>query len=135
MTSPFTHNFLSTKAARRRAFVVWALLFMCLAFAAGAFAQTAQWVKQMGTGGISNGVSSDAAGNAYATGTISNPGLFDNITIPCNAADVFLSKYDTGGNILWATVGGGPLRLKPRDFHRTAPRGASCGVNTVALSA
>ena len=45
-------------------------------------AQTAQWVKQMGTGGISNGVSSDAAGNAYATGTISNPGLFDNITVP-----------------------------------------------------
>ena len=109
MTSPITHSFLSTKAALRRALVVWAVLVICLAFAAGAFAQTAQWVKQMGTGGISNGVSSDAAGNAYATGTISNPGLFDNITIPCNFSDVFLTKYDSSGNILWATVGGGAL--------------------------
>ena len=66
----------------------------------------------MGTGGISNGVSSDAAGNAYATGAISNPGLFDNITIPCNASDVFLTKYDSSGNILWATVGGGSLLTK-----------------------
>ncbi len=86
-----------------------ALLALSVALSAGAFAQTAQWVKQMGTGGISNGVSSDDAGNAYATGTISNPGLFDNITIPCNASDVFLTKYDSSGNILWATVGGGPL--------------------------
>ena len=86
-----------------------ALLALSVAVSAGAFAQTAQWVKQMGTGGISNGVSSDDAGNAYATGTISNPGLFDNITIPCNASDVFLTKYDSSGNILWATVGGGPL--------------------------
>jgi hypothetical protein len=109
MTSPFTYSLLSTKTARRRAFVVWALLFICLAFAAGAFAQTAQWVKQMGTSGISNGVSSDAAGNAYATGMVGNPGLFDNITIPCNVSDVFLTKYDPSGNILWATVGGGPL--------------------------
>ena len=82
----------------------------------GASAQTAQWVKQMGTGGISNGVSSDAAGNAYATGTISNPGLFDNITIPCNASDVFLTKYDTSGNILWANVGGGPLLDQGNDI-------------------
>jgi hypothetical protein len=71
-----------------------------VAFSASASAQTAQWVKQMGTGGISNGVSSDAAGNAYATGTISNPGLFDNITVPCNVSDVFLTKYDGSGNIL-----------------------------------
>jgi len=84
-------------------------LLLLLAFSAGALAQTAQWVKQMGIGGISNGVSSDAAGNVYATGTISNPGLFDSITIPCNASDVFLTKYDGSGNILWANVGGGPL--------------------------
>ena len=63
----------------------------------------------MGTGGISNGVSSDAAGNAYATGMVSNPGLFDNLVIPCNVSDVFLAKYDTAGNIQWANVGGGDL--------------------------
>ena len=86
-----------------------ALFLLCLAFSASASAQTAQWVKQMGTGGISNGVSTDAAGNVYATGTISNPGLFDDITVPCNASDVFLTKNDSNGNILWATVGGGAL--------------------------
>jgi PKD repeat protein len=59
-----------------------ALLFVFLTVSTNASAQTAQWIKQMGTGGISNGVSSDAAGNVYATGTISNPGLFDDIRIP-----------------------------------------------------
>lgn len=93
-----------------------ALLFGCLAFSGSASAQTAQWVRQMGLGGISNGVSSDAAGNVYATGTISNPGLFDNITIPSNASDVFLTKYDSAGNILWANVGGGPLLDQGNDI-------------------
>ena len=55
--------------------MVLLILFVCFLLTAGAYAQTAQWVKQMGTGGISNGVSSDAAGNAYATGIVSNPGL------------------------------------------------------------
>ncbi len=90
--------------------VLPAVLFVfCLAVSAGASAQTAQWVEQMGTGGISNGVSSDAAGNAYATGLVSNPGLFDNLVIPCNVSDVFLAKYDSAGNIQWANVGGGDL--------------------------
>ena len=84
-------------------------LLLVLGFSFSASAQTAQWVKQMGLGGISNGVSSDAAGNAYATGSISNPGLFDNLVIPCNVSDVFLAKYDTSGNIQWANVGGGEL--------------------------
>ncbi len=92
-----------------------AALLAAIAFSASASAQTAQWVKQMGQGGISNGVSSDAAGNAYATGIVSNLGLFDNISIPCNTSDVFLTKYDSLGNILWATVGGGPLLDQAND--------------------
>lgn len=92
-----------------------ALLLVWLAFAVNASAQTAQWVKQMGTGGISNGVSSDAAGNAYATGIVSNPGLFDNLTIPCFVSDVFLAKYDTSGNIVWVNVGGGELLDQAND--------------------
>ena len=62
-----------------------------------------------GTGGVSNGVSSDAAGNAYATGFISNPWLFENLVIPCKVSDVFLTKYDPSGNLHWANVGGGDL--------------------------
>ena len=54
-------------------------------------------------------MSSDAAGNVYATGIVSNPGLFESIVIPCKVSDVFLTKYDTSGNLLWATIGGGDL--------------------------
>jgi hypothetical protein len=107
-----------------------ALLAVSMALSVGVSAQTAQWVKQMGTGGISNGVSTDAAGNAYATGTISNPGLFDNITIPCNASDVFLTKYDSTGNILWASVGGGPLLDQGNDI-ATDPNGNSYVVGAI----
>ena len=72
-------------------------------------AQTAQWIKQQGTGGISNGVSSDALQNTYATGMVSDPGLFDNITIPCHASDVFVAKYEPTGGLVWAKTAGGPL--------------------------
>jgi hypothetical protein len=68
----------------------------------------------MGTG-TSNGVSSDAAGNAYATGTISNPGLFDNITVPRNASDVFPTKYDSSV-ISSGHRGGGPLLDQGNDI-------------------
>ena len=52
-----------------RLHAIWLFLIL-LVLAGNVSAQTAQWVKQMGTGGISNGVSSDAAGNAYATGSL-----------------------------------------------------------------
>jgi hypothetical protein len=90
--------------------------FLVLAFATGTSAQTAQWVRQMGTGGISNGVSSDSAGNAYATGIVSNPGLFEDLVIPCQVSDVFLTKYDPSGNLLWATIGGGDLLDQANDI-------------------
>ena len=40
---------------------------------------------------------------------ISNPALFDNLTIPCNASDVFVAKYDPTGGLVWAKTAGGPL--------------------------
>jgi hypothetical protein len=83
--------------------------------AAQASGQTAQWVKQMGTGGVSSGVSSDGVGNAYATGIVSNPGLFENVVIPCQVSDVFLAKYDTTGNLVWVTLGGGDLLDQAND--------------------
>jgi hypothetical protein len=96
-------------------FMFLTFVSLVLGSAAGASGQTAQWVKQMGTGGISNGVSSDAAGNAYATGIVSNPGLFENIVIPCQVSDVFLAKYDTTGNLAWVTLGGGDLLDQAND--------------------
>ncbi len=110
------------------------LLVLLTVLAASASAQTAQWVKQMGTGGISNGVSSDAAGNAYATGSVSNPGLFDSLNIPCNASDVFLAKYDGSGNVLWATLGGGALLDQGNDVV-TDPSGNSYVVGAIQTNA
>jgi hypothetical protein len=115
--SSFYFNKPVSKAAKFNRWKLFAaaLLLVWMAFAASASAQTAQWVEQMGTGGISNGVSSDAVGNAYATGIISNPGLFDNLTIPCFVSDVFLAKYDTSGNLQWVTLGGGALLDQAND--------------------
>ncbi len=111
------------------AFFVGLILFLFIG-AASLSAQTAQWVKQMGTGGISNGVSSDAAGNAYATGIVNNPGLFDNVTIPCNTSDVFLARYDTAGALVWAKVGGGELLDQANDV-ATDPAGNSYVVGAI----
>ena len=94
---------------------IW-LLSILLVLAGNVSAQTAQWVKQMGTGGVSNGVSSDAAGNVYATGIVSNPGLFESIVIPCQVSDVFLTKYEASGSLLWATIGGGDLLDQANDI-------------------
>ena len=85
------------------------VLFTLLAFSATAHAQTAQWIRQAGTSGISNGVSSDAAGNCYATGTVGNPALFENLVIASHVADVFVAKYDATGTLLWAKTAGGEL--------------------------
>lgn len=90
--------------------------FFAFAIASTVSAQTAQWVRQMGTGGISNGVSSDSAGNVYATGIVSNPGLFENLVIPCAVSDVFLTKYDASGDLLWVTIGGGDLLDQANDI-------------------
>ncbi|MGB3075390.1 MAG: SBBP repeat-containing protein [Chitinophagales bacterium] len=91
-------------------YALFAIYFLPAVFLfLSANAQTAQWVKQGGTGGITNGVSSDANGNCYATGMVSNPAVFDNISIPCNAADIFLAKYDQGGTITTLKLAGGEL--------------------------
>lgn len=83
------------------------LIFCCYIHLAKA--QTAQWIRQAGTSGITNGVSSDAAENCYATGTVSSPGLFDNLTVPSHFADVFIAKYNSSGIVQWAKTGGGEL--------------------------
>ena len=36
--------------------------------------------------------------------------------IPCQVSDVFLTKYDTSGNLLWATIGGGDLLDQANDI-------------------
>src|SRR5262245_26114452 len=93
-------------------------------------AQSAQWIKQQGTGGISNGVSNDALQNTYATGMVSDPGLFDNLTIPCHASDIFVAKYDPTGELMWAKTAGGALLDQGYDI-ATDPTGNSYVVGAI----
>lgn len=64
------------------------------------------WAKA--AGGISNeqalGISTDANGNVFMTGVFSSAAIFfDSITLyNSGATDMFIVKYDTDGNVLWA---------------------------------
>ncbi len=64
----------------------------------------ALWAKGAGTDAISYSVSADAAGNVFATGEF-RPSIAFGTTTLSNSGfgyDVFLVKYDTNGNVLWA---------------------------------
>lgn len=82
----------------------------------GSFAQTGWiWAKSAGSTGLdgTRDIYTDAAGNTYATGTFSGiTATFGSITLT-NAdpngfnRDIFVAKYDTDGNVLWAKSAGG----------------------------
>lgn len=69
------------------------------------------WAK--GAGGNGNdfgyGIAFDKQGNCYVTGEISSStATFDSITVNgYGQADIFIAKYDTGGNCVWAKSMGG----------------------------
>ncbi|MFA4852230.1 MAG: SBBP repeat-containing protein [Bacteroidales bacterium] len=78
------------------------------------------WAKSFGgTGTGNNGaygdkgqsITIDASGNIYITGEFSSPSItFGNYTLNNygnNAYDVFIAKFDAGGNALWAKSAGG----------------------------
>ena len=71
--------------------------------AASGFAQAPNWVWAKSAGGASaeygQGTAADAVGNIYLVGTntLTNNGDFD----------VFITKYDAAGNVLWAHSAGG----------------------------
>lgn len=76
--------------------------------------QNLQWVNQVGSGGSDYvyGLSTDASGNIYATGGFSGTVDFDpgpgtsNLT-SSGSNDIFVAKYNSTGNLIWAKKFGG----------------------------
>ncbi|TRX04688.1 T9SS type A sorting domain-containing protein [Flavobacterium gawalongense] len=72
------------------------------------------WAKAMGgtASDFGNGISTDAAGNVYTTGYFAGTVDFDpnagvsNLT-SAGVQDIFVSKLDTTGNLVWAKAMGG----------------------------
>ncbi len=67
------------------------------------------WVRQAGGTNEDQGdaIAADAAGNAYVTGKIFGAAAFGDTNVIGRGVDVFLVKYDSAGNLLWARVAGG----------------------------
>ena len=83
------------------------IVLLCLK-AGLSFSQTTEWLWAKGAGGPNDEmgvfVATDASGNAFVAGYFKSPSLtLGSITLTrtgnCN---VFLAKYDAGGNVIWA---------------------------------
>lgn len=84
------------------------LCIMCTIKMSG---QSWKWAKSAGGSGweSANAISPDTAGNVYIAGSFEAEAIFGNsLTLTAMGADdVFLAKYDSLGNLLWAKSGGG----------------------------
>lgn len=71
---------------------------------------TLLWVKKAGGPGDDEAyaITSDADGNFYMTGYFSQTANFNGIYLTSTGSkDIFIAKYDTNGNIIWARKAGG----------------------------
>ena len=78
-----------------------AVLFAANTQTTHAEAAVVEWTRQLGTGSsdVGQGVSVDGSGNAYVTGYTWG-GLDGNTNAGTDYADMFLTKYDTAGDLL-----------------------------------
>lgn len=83
------------------------LLMFC---AIQAYSQQLRWIaKQGGTGtDQTNGVATDAQGNVISTGKFDGTASFGSLMLTTSGSlDIFVAKYDSTGNCLWARKAGG----------------------------
>ena len=102
------------------------------------------WVTQWGARGVGglNGVGVDGSGNVYAVGGFINacdfdPGWDSDLRESSGRGDIFLSKFDPRGNLIWVCTWGGNLDDEPRGL--AVDSGGNCYVagkfsQTVAFS-
>jgi len=79
-----------------------------------AYAQNFEWAKKMGGKGYNWGysIAVDGAGNVYTTGRFQDtadfePGTGAHILYSAGSDDIFISKHNASGNLLWAKGFGG----------------------------
>src|SRR5258708_1462741 len=93
------------------------------------------WIRQAVGSAESQGnaVAIDSAGSLYVTGFFRSNAIFGNLAVSGDGSrDVFVVKYDSDGNPLWAASGGGPCDDFPRaiavdSFGNTYITGSLCG--------
>ncbi|HET6991188.1 MAG TPA: SBBP repeat-containing protein, partial [Bacteroidia bacterium] len=79
-------------------------------------AVTLRWANQAGASSYDNGtsVATDASGNVYTTGVFAGTVDFDpgpgisTLTSDGSLYDIFISKSDSAGNLIWVKQMGGP---------------------------
>jgi Beta-propeller repeat len=72
---------------------------------------TLLWVRLVGGSlpDFGNSITLDGSNNVYVTGTFEGTATFNTTTLTsAGDSDIFLAKYDTDGNFLWAVRAGGP---------------------------
>ena len=91
--------------------LVFLLSVVLVCFSLEMYAQDFEWAKSAGGSSYDygNSITTDAAGNVYATGAFQSSTIaFGAMTLTNNGgADIFIVKYDPSGNIVWAKSAGG----------------------------
>jgi hypothetical protein len=94
------------------------------------------WVRQVGGSGVdtAHSLAADPAGDVFVMGTFTNAATFGNSTLVSQGGlDIFLTKFDSSGRVLWARGFGGSEDDAPTGFGR---RGlAADGAGNLLLSA
>lgn len=98
---------------RKQLFLLLAVI--TLGYSRPAFTQSLEWAKTMGSTRFDEGyaIATDGAGNVYVTGIFERTVDFDpgpgtvEMSSFNNSRDVFVCKFNAGGNLLWARQLGG----------------------------
>lgn len=89
--------------------VYFFILFVFVVAQSQAQPQTWQWGYSGGGAGndVGYAISTDAVGNSYATGRFNDTATFGTYSVTsAGGPDIFIAKYDSNGNCLWAKRAG-----------------------------